>query len=190
MRSDGTTNPSAGRCSSSIRIRFDADGVTAWNLTDGTSQRIVTGVGPGWLWGVADGQIAHVESDGGRRYVVVSEDPQADQPRVRRGYEPLGAKLSPTGKYVVTLSPRGDVAVTEMPSARDVRPDDSRYVAGLAPLQWVDDDVFYAAGTPDGGESADVVRCTISTGRCRVVVEAVGPAAQIQGPNGENSPIE
>jgi hypothetical protein len=169
----------------------DSEGVVAWNLTDGTNERIVSGVGPSWLWGVADGQIAHVESAGGRRYVVVSDDPQAEQPRVRLGYEPLGAKFSPSGRYVVTLAPRtGEVAVSELPSGRDVTPDDSRYVAGLAPLQWVDDDSFYTVGTPRGGGLADVVRCWIATGKCQVVAGAVAPASQVQGPSGENAPIE
>ncbi|MGH3483643.1 MAG: hypothetical protein ACRDPQ_10450 [Nocardioidaceae bacterium] len=176
-----------------IAYVHDAEGATAWNLTDGTSERIASGVGTGWLFGVADGQIAHLQGDGSHRYVVVSDDPAADQSRVRLGWDPLGAELSPTGKHVVTIAwGTAQIAVTEMPSQRDVTPDDSGYAdaGGLAPLQWVGDDVFYAVGTPRGGESADVVRCTISTSECRVVVESVGPSHAIQGPSGENSPIE
>jgi hypothetical protein len=176
-----------------IAYVHDAEGATAWNLTDGTSEPIASGVGTGWLFGAADGQIAHVLGDGRHRYVVVSDDPTAEQPRVRLGWAPLGAKLSPTGKHVVTIAwGTGQIAVTEMPSQRDVTPDDSRYAdgGGLAPLQWVGDDVFYTAGTPRGGESADLVRCTISTGECRVVVESIGPSHEIQGPDGANSPLE
>jgi hypothetical protein len=169
----------------------DSKGFVAWNLTDGSSERIASGVGPDWLWGVADGQLAHVESEGNRRYVVVSEDPQADRPRIRFDWKALGAKLSPTGKHVVTLALRtGDVVVSDAQAERDVTPDDGRYPFGLAPLQWVSDDVFYAVGTPRGGTLADVVRCRISTGGCRVVAKAVAPAGEVQGPNGENSPIE
>jgi hypothetical protein len=188
---DGPEGARMGDIDGDTAFVHDAEGVTAWNLTDGTSEQIAPGVLSGWLWAVADGRIAHVQEGGpGLDHLVVSDDPAADQPRLPFGWDPPGVKLSPTGKHVVTIAPvTADIAVTELPSGRDVAPDDSQYSDGLIPLQWVGDDVLYAAGTPRGDDAADVVRCTIPTGTCRVVVEAVGPAEQIQAPSGQNSPM-
>ena len=140
---------------------------------------------------VAGGRIAHVEEGGpGLDHLVISDDPAAEQPRLRFAWDPPGVRLSPTGTHVVTIAPvTGDVVVTEIPSGGEVALDDGQYSDGLIPLQWVGDDVLYAAGTPRGDDAADVVRCTIPTGPCRVVAEAVGPAGQVQAPSGEKSPM-
>jgi hypothetical protein len=177
----------------------DSQGFVAWNLTEGTSERIAATVDPHWLWGVADGQLAHVERDGRGRYLVVSEDPRADRPRVPIGWEAVGAELSPTGRYVVTGGPgTAELVVTEMPSQRDVTPDGIRYLPGLGPMEWVDDDSFYIGWGPPGidyyegpagAAEPDIARCWISTGECRVVAENVAPSYAVRGPNGEIEPL-
>jgi hypothetical protein len=168
----------------------DSKGFVAWNLIDGTSERLASDVDPSWLLGVADGRLAHVESEGDRRYVVVSEDPHADHPRVPFDAEAVGAELSPMGKYVVTRAPEtGDLVVTEVASQRDVTPDGIGYLAGLAPMHWIDDDSFSIAWTPPGSERPDISLCSISAGECRVVVESVARTWELRGPNGEDEPL-
>lgn len=160
-------------------VYFHADDETRrWSPGMATSESIDASGDNGWLKDAGAGRLAFGREEGG---IVVSADPRARQPDFGRGnsadLSPLGTRLCIHGEDTARCF---DVrSGAKLP----IRHPEHQYVAVS---QWIDEDTAVMIGLKDADTPFDLIRCSLTSGRCDVVVRGFAADDDFQLPTGRD----